>query len=189
MWNPDVRALQPGVTTYRLRQNGNVLSFLEVLKLWEQEPEFCQFFSQLLIDSPYRAFRWETPPVVRQNIDRQFEFTLVDCPALNRPANPSPFASHFGDQTVVSFPNLPGDAILVVPCPVDPVVDYAHLASFLRTADPNQQSQLWQSVARSMLLRISDDPVWLSTAGSGVAWLHLRLDSRPKYYWHAEYRR
>ena len=25
-------------------------------------------------------------------------------------------------------------------------------------------------------------PVWLSTSGMGVAWLHFRLDQRPKYY-------
>ena len=30
-------------------------------------------------------------------------------------------------------------------------------------------------------------PTWLSTEGSGVPWLHVRLDSRPKYYHHAAY--
>ena len=29
--------------------------------------------------------------------------------------------------------------------------------------------------------RIDDRPLWLSTAGDGVAWLHVRLDQRPKY--------
>ena len=28
----------------------------------------------------------------------------------------------------------------------------------------------------------NNDPIWFSTSGSGVAWLHFRLDSRPKYY-------
>jgi hypothetical protein len=37
--------------------------------------------------------------------------------------------------------------------------------------------------------RVSAKPVWLSTAGGGVAWLHVRLDDRPKYYAHAPYRR
>ena len=37
----------------------------------------------------------------------------------------------------------------------------------------------------------SDNPhnVWLSTAGDGIAWLHVRLDPSPKYYQHDEYRR
>jgi hypothetical protein len=30
-------------------------------------------------------------------------------------------------------------------------------------------------------------PIWLSTAGMGVAWLHIRLDERPKYYSHKPY--
>jgi Family of unknown function (DUF6940) len=31
-------------------------------------------------------------------------------------------------------------------------------------------------------------PVWLSPAGAGVSWLHLRLDDQPKYYGYAPYR-
>jgi hypothetical protein len=29
--------------------------------------------------------------------------------------------------------------------------------------------------------------MWLSTSGLGVAWLHIRLDSTPKYYQHQPY--
>jgi uncharacterized protein DUF6940 len=29
---------------------------------------------------------------------------------------------------------------------------------------------------------------WVSTAGMGVPWLHVRLDTRPTYYRHAAYR-
>jgi len=39
-----------------------------------------------------------------------------------------------------------------------------------------------------MTRRLSSRPVWLSTAGGGVSWLHVRLDDRPKYYHHAAYR-
>ena len=42
--------------------------------------------------------------------------------------------------------------------------------------------------ADAMLDRIDDRPVWLSTAGMGIAWLHIRLDDRPKYYGYREYR-
>ena len=31
-------------------------------------------------------------------------------------------------------------------------------------------------------------PVWLSTEGSGVPWLHVRMDSRPKYYHTREFK-
>jgi len=35
--------------------------------------------------------------------------------------------------------------------------------------------------------RLADTPLWLSTAGLGVSWLHVRLDTRPKYYRHRVY--
>ena len=67
--------------------------------------------------------------------------------------------------------------------------NYPHLAVFLRKADRQQQRSLWQKTAQEMLRHIGDRPTWLSTAGGGVAWLHIRLDSRPKYYSFAPYRR
>jgi len=45
-----------------------------------------------------------------------------------------------------------------------------------------------QRLAREALARLSDRPLWISTAGMGVNWLHVRLDSRPKYYRHAPYK-
>ncbi len=39
-----------------------------------------------------------------------------------------------------------------------------------------------------MLKRVSRKPVWLNTAGGGVAWLHVRLDDRPKYYGYQNYK-
>ena len=42
--------------------------------------------------------------------------------------------------------------------------------------------------ADAVAARLSDRPLWLSTSGAGVAWLHVRLDDRPKYIQHAPYR-
>ena len=39
-----------------------------------------------------------------------------------------------------------------------------------------------------MARRVGARPVWLSTAGAGVSWLHVRLDDRPKYYGCGPYR-
>ena len=35
----------------------------------------------------------------------------------------------------------------------------------------------------------NDVPVWTSTSGLGVYWLHVRLDSRPKYYQHQPFKK
>ena len=49
---------------------------------------------------------------------------------------------------------------------------------------------LWRAegeeVSTHMLLETS--PLWVSTAGLGAPWLHVRLDSRPKYYRFSSYR-
>lgn len=100
------------------------------------------------------------------------------------------FGEHFrpGCRTV-TFDNLGGDAVLVAPCPLGPDSAYTHLAQFVHAAPDAQQQLLWQSVGEAMQARLGTEPVWLSTAGHGVGWLHVRLDSRPKYYRHAAYMR
>ena len=73
------------------------------------------------------------------------------------------------------------------------VFRYSDFASFVRGAPPNQQLSLWGEVGKQVQHRLTmsapDSPLWLSTEGSGVPWLHIRLDSRPKYTKHASYRR
>jgi hypothetical protein len=66
---------------------------------------------------------------------------------------------------------------------------YGHLAAFVRGAPAEQREALWRTVGDALSRRLGAKPVWLSTAGAGVSWLHVRLDDRPKYYGHAPYRR
>ena len=96
--------------------------------------------------------------------------------------------SERGKAEVVTFANLGRDAILVVPCPVAEFSAYGHLAAFVRFAPEQQRHALWKSVGAAMAGRVGAKPVWLSTAGAGVSWLHVRLDDRPKYYGFGSYR-
>ena len=65
---------------------------------------------------------------------------------------------------------------------------YGHFAFFLRKVPALQIEALWQIIASRVLEMVSDRPIWLSTAGGGVAWLHIQIDSPPKYYGDAPYR-
>jgi hypothetical protein len=86
------------------------------------------------------------------------------------------------------FPNLGRDAIMVVPCPLAASSAYGHLAAFVREAPDSQWHALWRSVGEAMARRVGARPMWLSTAGGGMSWLHVRLDDRPKYYGYEPYR-
>lgn len=168
------------------------VKFSEVLRCWQDDSAFREFFIGLLADCPFSAFRWETPPVTLATQDQAFEFVLLDSPELLTEPDVEAFAEHFGDTAgsddVVSFPNLNRDAILVVPCPIGPRSAYGHVAAFVREAPDDQKHALWRLVGEAMQRRLGPATIWLSTAGAGVPWLHVRLDQRPKYYGHAPYR-
>ena len=166
-------------------------SFADVLRAWQDDAGFRSLFNAQLADAPYTAFRWETPPVTDTTIIRPFEFVLLDSPGLARHPDPEAFSEHFGaasEEGIVVFPNLGRDAIMVVPSPLTLHSDYGHLAAFVRKAPKAQWHALWRSVGQAMSRRMGSRPVWLSTAGGGVSWLHVRLDDRPKYYGYKPYR-
>ncbi|MCC2668651.1 MAG: hypothetical protein K0Q72_1122 [Armatimonadetes bacterium] len=172
-------------------RDGAPVSYLEVLKRWQDDAAFRTFFIGVLAAAPYQAFRWETPPITTSTAARPFEFVLLDSPGLASHPDPLPFAEHFrsaADGAVVSFQNLGKDSLLVVPCPGGAQAAYGHLAAFVRGAPDEQQHALWQRVGEAASRRLGSAPVWISTAGAGVSWLHVRLDDRPKYYGHAPYR-
>lgn len=190
MWHACIETLDQRVQKFALLVDQAPLPYGDVLKLWRTDSEFRQFFIDLLRDAPFSAFRWETPPLTAGNVNRGFEFVLLNSDALERPVDREAFASHFAQQAdIVTFDNLGGDATLVVPCPVAEEAHYGHLASFVREAPAEQVHHLWQAVGEAMQQRLGAQPVWLSTAGMGVAWLHVRLDSRPKYYGYEPFRR
>lgn len=203
-WNARRNQISDSVWHYVYTDPSNQpLTFRQVVELWAGDSAlFRGFHNQVLQAIPFRAMRWETPVVDLNRFDREFEFVVIDSPSLDRSENPSAFEEQFAladqNETVIQFENLGKDATLVVPMPsgattsgsttLDSKVNHCHLASFLATCGAAEESALWQATGIAMLSRVSDKPVWLSTAGGGVAWLHIRLDDRPKYYGYRPYR-
>lgn len=118
------------------------------------------------------------------------------------------------DVNVITFFNLGRDAMLVVPCPppagtpssalsmvlpsssssaTAPPQYMTHLQSFIRGASKEHTYSLFQRIGEAFqqVLQESaaeDKPLWLSTSGLGVSWLHVRIDMIPKYYNWQEYK-
>jgi hypothetical protein len=193
MWN--TQAIDSGRSDLMrlvVRRGSEPMSCSDVVEAWRANSGFRKWFNGRLAGSTFEAFRWETPPVTVATTGQPFEFVLLDSPGLLRDPDPRAFGEHFDRRPgsdVLTFPNLGGDAVMVVPCPADSPAGYAHLAAFVRDAPQRQQDALWRSVGEAMAGRMGVETVWLSTAGGGVAWLHVRLDDRPKYYGFEPYRR
>ena len=178
-----------GPLRLRFLAEDECLDYQAFLDALVENAGFRQLFLTEMREAPYIAFRWETPPLHSTNADQPFECLLHDSPDLDVRADSRDFQAHFNPGAdVVSFDNLGRDALLVVPCPVSDTANYSHIGAFHRTAPEQQQHALWQTVARSVLNQVGPEPLWLSTAGGGVDWLHVRLDARPKYYRHTPWR-
>jgi hypothetical protein len=76
---------------------------------------------------------------------------------------------------------------LVSPLPIAPGAN-AHIAPFVRGAPRSQQRELLALTADLALGRLSDSPTWISTSGTGVHWLHVRIENRPVYFTYHPYK-
>jgi hypothetical protein len=174
-------------------QEGQPLSWRSALAAWKS-PDFAIYFSTCLAESPWPAFFWETPALAAGDLDMPFECVTIAAPMLATVrAEVTPFATQLArleaGRQVGSFPNLGGDAQLIVPRNMHTNAVYAHLGVFVRTAPPIQITELWSVVASTVEANVkAERRIWISTAGQGVSWLHVRIDTRPKYYSYDPYR-
>ena len=185
----------PGQSAKRLtlRSNGRAVTFREVVDRWNADESFRSFFLAVLRLTPFTGFFWELPPLEKDTLERPYEHVVLEGNLLEQISpDPAAFLSLLSavSEPVAAFPNIGGDAILVVPKPLAGAATYGHLGAFLRTAPEKQQHALLQTLGRATedSLQQPSSRLWISTAGLGVPWLHVRLDSRPKYYRYQPYR-
>jgi len=179
---------QVNATTMPLSANA---SWRQVLEDWRQGGALSDALGAQLASAPYAAFFWECPPLTLGTLSEPFECVLVQSKRLAQvTANPAPFFGKFRQgEAVAVFDNLGKNARLVAPCPGHPEANYTHLAVFERSAPPEQRRALWRAVGEEATARVSTRPMWISTSGLGVYWLHIRIEGRPKYYTHTPYRK
>lgn len=182
----------PNGTRFRIVGGAETVTFARLFDLLEGDYDFSAWYTRLLASAESAAFFWEHPALCEWVMDQAAEFVLIDAPALAaRRADPYAFRPHFvdaGGDAIAVFQNLGADALLLAPCALTADECYAHLATFVRGAPPGQIRDLWRQTARQLKNRLSDQPVWLSTSGLGVTWLHVRIDRQPKYYQHIAYK-
>jgi hypothetical protein len=176
-----------------LRSAGVSLSFAAVLHALREDRGFSDFFLKALAATPFEAFFWEMPPLVASNIGKPYEHVTIDSPALRGVREDgSAFALRFAEaeagHAVTAFHNLSGGALLVAPRAAGAAGANAHIAAFVRGAPRPQQRELLALTAELALERLSERPTWISTSGTGVHWLHVRIEGAPAYYVHRPYK-
>jgi hypothetical protein len=171
------------------------IGFLDALS---RDPALRADLTRLIAGRPWPALFLEFPALSTATGEKPAEFRLVRGDALqSMTPEPQAFAEWFepgSADPVARFRSLGGDATLLAPHPVPPFdrrpEAAVHLAAFCRHATAAHCDALWRATAVTALGHLDADPSprWLSTSGLGVGWLHVRLDSRPKYYTQADYR-
>ena len=118
MWTAHCEHLADGgKVRLALALDGRPATFADVVQGWQGDADFRSLFNATLADTPFAAFRWETPAVSAATITQPFQCVLLDSPGLARPPEPHAFGAHFSGVAgdVVSFTNLGRDAILIAP--------------------------------------------------------------------------
>jgi len=192
MWNYITENLNGGnILKYKILSETKVMSRIEVIENWINNQSFRSFYTSILKDNEFEAYFWENPSITKSQLNEDYEFVLVNSNSLiNIKSTPNVFRDYYEEgEMIVIFPNLGKDAMLVVPTPNSDDANYAHLSKFIRNAPAAQLDELWWKLGKSYKKMIGENKLWLSTAGLGVSWLHLRIDSRPKYYRYAAYKK
>ena len=200
-----------GATKYYLTKNNTPVYYMEAIQLLAADKDgLIDMLISTLQLFPAEAVLFEcistTPATVGTT---KFEFVIIPAPSLATiRTDIGPFREKFDEQKArggsdssdsktATFYNLGRDAMLIVPCPVNerdfatPPDYMAHLTKFMRGSSADQMKQFWTTVGRAMFQTLQESPLpnkrfWLSTSGLGVSWLHMRVDTVPKYYnWNA----
>lgn len=185
--------LTANVSSLQLQENGHLLSFAQVIKYWSDSASFREFYTTTLVKHGSKGCFWEHPRLNESTVDQPYECVVTQTDAFGkRTADFRSFARAVSPGRRISvFPNLSGEALLVVPNqPEDNGFNGRDLISFLQSAPAGLIHEFWQTIAREVADAVAAGAPfqYLSTHGLGVLWLHVRLEKRPKYYHHEPYR-
>jgi len=147
----------------------------DVLFNWENGKPFTY-------PSHLGKFQWNTS-VLKNNAPFHQSFQTNHNLPINQ--NTDDFQTYINNSTnkdVVAFPNLTKDCMLVIPMPRRGK-NYATLKDFIDNAPKHQQEEFWKKVAKVAKKCLNKwGEVWISVHGLGVPYTHVRIDSKPKYY-------
>ena len=156
----------------------------EVLKKWEKG------YIPSIPFSVSKPFTWKTSCIDKEQKNFYLEEFKEDKRLKNLKQDLETFKDAFDlfnkDKHCVAKPNLGKDSIMVVPT-ADKNKQYPSLFLFMETASEEKQKALWKLVAKETKKMLKKfDRVWINSNCLGVHYLHVRIDTKPKYYEESE---
>ena len=89
---------------YKIYQNDQQITYRQFLELLGKTEDFREFFRNTLASSPFGAFRFETPAINSEKINRDFEFIILNSPHLvNIEPDTTSFREHWKRSTSIIF--------------------------------------------------------------------------------------
>ena len=173
----------------KIYKDSIMVTWDQILYLWKNSNKFIKFFIDLIKSTQFDNFFWECPPINLKNIQYQnFECYIINSNNNFGKASDNSFKSYFNEnpsKKIISFYNPSRSCLLIVPCPLEEIEKncYLNISTFIKHAPKPQIYILWKQISTLLKKQLKNNHhIWLNTHGLGVPWLHVRLDTIPKYY-------
>ena len=132
-----------------------------------------------------KSFFWETS-FLTEGLQEKYSQNFIESNYLNKlKQNHKSFNSHIlksKNKYALSFYNLSKKTLLIVPCPRKNK-NFTTLKDFIDNASITHQKKFWKYVSKKIKKELKKHKkLWISTHGTGVPFLHVRIENYPKYY-------
>lgn len=171
--------LTDDITLYKTK-----FTYKEALNHFMNDADFRDSFVES-IRSSYDNVYLNIVPVNKNNYDSvMFEYVLINTDAFDgKIANNEPFLDKLenNNDSILSFPNKSNDAILIVPNKLNNDQNMLNISTYMRSKGINKNKLLTTLVSEIEKAIDQGGNVWVLTHGTGVYWLHIRIQHNAKY--------
>lgn len=173
---------------YEMQSNNAPMTYYQFLLLIQNE-NFVTYFNKILNDFTERFSRWMIKFNKCTSLDDKVIFLLQqnksvgvsgsEIDVFNNPPLSLKYNCEKGFNPVLGRYK---DKAMIIPCK-NGSNDYTWLGSFLKNAPLVEILTLWKNVSVLFMDLIKENRIcYLNTHGTGVKWLHVRIDHSPRYY-------
>lgn len=168
--------------------------------LLQQQNDFKESFINIL--RTFKKFKYyfiEFPSCSFFSHNICFQFVIINADHTSLKTHVADFSDFQEYHTkkneyIIQFPSLSKDSLLIVPVPLKGIniENYSSISPFMKFANKKQIYEIWTKVSQALIRSLQTDKnksFWLSTSGLAVPWLHIRIDTKPKYYHYQPFKR